>query len=551
VIGVAASAADLDVAAEFFELFKTPWEPLVEGRRYRVAVSTDDRFDDIDADVVLSYGSIENGVDRWCRVGVFETQAGMATWNDQRLPFYGGLATFGANGRAALHSAGRAVDYAATVRGRRVRRIGYDLFGEVRHLLTEGQPATHALTPTLDVHIELLRQILIESGVSFVEIPPRPEKADFICCLTHDIDFFGIRRHGLDRTMAGFLIRGSIGSLLDVIGGRRTLAEAVDNWLAVCTLPLVFLGLRQDPWNPFEDYARIEATNRSTFFLLPFKGRPGVAPDGTINAARAVRYQASDVGPAAMRMAAGGSELAVHGIDAWRDRDAGRLELSQLTALTGGRTAGTRMHWLYFDRSSPRELEAAGFDYDSTCGYNDAVGYRAGTSQVFRWPGTQHLMELPLSIMDSALFYSDRMGLTREEAARQCHAIIVNARRYGGTVTINWHDRSLAPERQWGRSYRQLLDEISQERVWYATAGQAVEWFRWRRSIRFSVDAADACVTIQAPAMPLGTDGPGAIVRVQRPGDGIDDRVTETRFDGHQAVRLDVGQGVSSGETSR
>ena len=29
-------------------------------------------------------------------------------------------------------------------------------------------------------------------------------------------------------------------------------------------------------------------------------------------------------------------------------------------------------------------LDEAGFEYDSTVGYNDAVGYRAGTSQVFR-----------------------------------------------------------------------------------------------------------------------------------------------------------------------
>ena len=124
----------------------------------------------------------------------------------------------------------------------------------------------------------------------------------------------------------------------------------------------------------------------------------------------------------------------------------GAKRCAQLTSLTAQPTAGVRMHWLYFDADSPRQLEAAGFDYDSTWGYNDAVGYRAGTSQVFRLAGTK-LMELPLSIMDSALFYPRRMGLTDREAMQLCRRIVANARRFGGTVVINWHDRSLAPER--------------------------------------------------------------------------------------------------------
>ena len=43
---------------------------------------------------------------------------------------------------------------------------------------------------------------------------------------------------------------------------------------------------------------------------------------------------------------------------------------------------------LFLLPESPRQLEAAGFDYDSTWGYNNAVGYRPGTSQVFRLPET-------------------------------------------------------------------------------------------------------------------------------------------------------------------
>ena len=66
--------------------------------------------------------------------------------------------------------------------------------------------------------------------------------------------------------------------------------------------------------------------------------------------------------------------------------------------------------------------------------------------------GTERLMELPLSIMDSALFYPDRMDRLQPDAMhRRAVRSWRTRRRFGGTVVINWHDRSLAPERLWDR----------------------------------------------------------------------------------------------------
>ena len=67
---------------------------------------------------------------------------------------------------------------------------------------------------------------------------------------------------------------------------------------------------------------------------------------------------------------------------------------------------------------------------------------------------------------------------------------------------VNWHDRSLAPERLWNQCYRELLAEISRDgRAWFATAGQAVEWYRWRRSIRFTRQADGRGVSVTAGAL--------------------------------------------------
>jgi hypothetical protein len=416
-IGLSANAIDLQIAEEFFELFKTHWEWAIPGRKYRVVLSTHGDIENLDAEVFLIYGSGAVATDHQTAMPV-EQVSGPAEigWGCSTLPIYGQLALFEAGTDAGvLTSAGKTVDYRHRSGSRVVWRIGYDLFGEVRHLLTEGQPVSHATTPTLELHIALLRHVLLESGIPFVEIPPRPHGYDFICCLTHDVDFFGIRRHKFDRTLAGFVVRALVGSLTDLVRGRRPPADAAQNWLAVLSLPFVFLGLVPDFWRPFDDYAEVENGRRSTFFLVPFKGRPGASPDGSVDATRAVPYQVSEI-RAELRTAAGrGAELAVHGINAWRDAAAGVAEMRELTSLTGQRTAGVRMHWLYFGADSPRQLETAGFAYDSTCGYNDAVGYRAGTSQAFRLPGTENLMELPLSIMDSALFYPRQMGLAHQD----------------------------------------------------------------------------------------------------------------------------------------
>ena len=528
------------MAEEFFELFKTPWEPAVPKKKYAVVLSTNGSIEDLEADIFLVYGSGETAVDRASGMAVVPLKGPVdVVWDQSTFPVYGHLAAFDARvGPHTVTSAGQALDYRRPVGSRCVWRIGYDLFQETRHLLTNGQPATQASTPTLELHIELLRHLLLEARVPFVEIPPRPDGYDFICCLTHDVDFFGIRRHTFDRTLAGFVLRASLKTLADLVRGRQPLAHATRNWMALLSLPLVFLKLIPDFWRPFDDYARVEEGSRSTFFLVPFKGRPGVAPDGTVDSARAVSYEVSEIRTEMSQAATRGSELAVHGIDAWRDSDAGSAEMKQLTSITGRATAGVRMHWLYLATDSPRRLEAAGFDYDSTWGYNDAVGYRAGTSQVFQLPESAALMELPLSIMDSALFYRSRMDRTETEAFEDCGRVVANGRRFGGTVVINWHDRSLAPERLWDGFYRNLLAEVGKgDRAWFSTAGGAVDWFRWRRSFRFATGTGPRRVTVETSSTRLA--GPPAVVRIHRPTGGPGARFEELRLDGREAMSVE------------
>ena len=101
-------------------------------------------------------------------------------------------------------------------------------------------------------------------------------------------------------------------------------------------------------------------------------------------------------------------------------------------------------------------------------------------------------MELPLNIMDTALFYPCYLGLSPKQARKVMSRVVDAAVRFGGCVTVNWHDRSPAPERQWGEVYRELVHELADRGAWFATAEQAVAWFRSRRCADLKAGDLDA-----------------------------------------------------------
>jgi hypothetical protein len=142
-------------------------------------------------------------------------------------------------------------------------------------------------------------------------------------------------------------------------------------------------------------------------------------------------------------------------------------------------------------------LEKAGFSYDSTVGYNHTIGYRAGTTQVFKLIQATRLLELPLHIMDTALFRPNYLNLTYDQAAQRIGDMIDGVVKFGGALTINWHDRSIAPERLWGDFYAKLIDELKREGAWCTSAGHVVIWFQKRRSVVFR--EVDQSVEITVP----------------------------------------------------
>jgi peptidoglycan/xylan/chitin deacetylase (PgdA/CDA1 family) len=487
-IGVLCKESERNIAQEFFELFKTPWEFYVEDKMYNVVLSTKNIISEPKAKLIVIYSHGENQIESLQGINrKVQYHAAMVSNDYFEIPIYGDVCTFEGEGQPVLKIIGSSEVTGVKIIGSNgmLIRIGYDIFEEVSFLIKVGQPKEKAHIPTLEIHISMLRNWILEAGIPIVEIPAIPAGYNFTVCLTHDVDFIKISQHKFDHTLMGFIYRALISSLRGFLTGRFPLRKLLKNYKAVLSLPFIYLGFIKDFWFEFDRYIEIEKEVKSTFFIIPFKNRAGKKVSSKDRNRRATRYDIDDIRDVVQKLIHSGFEIGLHGIDAWHSSDLAYEELKRIVEVTGQSELGIRIHWLCFDEGSSRILDEVGFLYDTTIGYNEAIGYRAGTTQVFQPSGVKNLLELPHHIQDIALLSPNQRGSTEKQAWEQCNNMFHIASEHGGVLTILWHIRSLAPERLWEDFYIRLLSELKNRNVWFATVSQAVKWFRMRRTLIF------------------------------------------------------------------
>jgi hypothetical protein len=549
-IGVAVDASERDIVTEFFELFKTQWEFYRGDQQYEVVLTTSENICSSKPRLLLIFGGEVLPIDRQQRTES-KTRSGGFLVSDEgrRLPIYGALTTFPGSPDSLLKE--ESTQEPATVVSQRggttILRVGYNPFTEAQFLLTAGQPPANAEIPTLEEHIGWLRDWITIAGIPSVEIPPVPAGYNFISCLTHDIDNPALRNHRCDHTMFGFLYRSTIGTLFNVCRGKKSIRSLWRNWQAAWRLPFIHLGIADDYWAEFDRYLEIEDGCGATFFVIPHKDYAGRTMNGPAPAKRACRYNINELYPKLQRIMLAGQEVGVHGLDAWLSVDEGRREHARVSRWTGTTDLGVRMHWLFFKEDSLAMLDRAGFNYDTTVGYRESIGYRAGTTQAYRPFGATKLLELPLHVMDTALFYPAYLDLREAEAERRVHGLLDDFGRIGGALTINWHDRSIAPERLWGDFYMRLLGELKNRGAWLPNAAVAVAWFRKRRSaaigwswsgagairVRGRLDTADALPSLKIRVFKPRARSLSEPVGTRRPPEFLEqrfDRTTDLSF---------------------
>jgi len=336
-----------------------------------------------------------------------------------------------------------------------------DFFDEVEMMLNSGLEGNRE--PTCDVLLDRLREKL-KLATTLVEIPPIPWQYSYMVALTHDVDITSVRERrwiSVGNAILNCFLAFRILSGIEILFAK---------W-----------GLRKDPWNLFEKWMAMEDNLgvRSSFYFIPFKDEPGFdAPR-----IREAKYNLNE--KVIRRLVEGGWEVGVHGIDNWKDVRSGMNELKCISKF-GISKIGTRIHWLLLDEWSLKRLDDAGYHYDTSFGYNGDVGFRAGTLQAYRPKGAYNLVELPLNIQDVALFRRKYLNLPKDDAMEICDTIFNYARKYGGVVTLLWHQTSLAEPHNWGELYGDLVKSALEDGAWVTKAVDIVDWFRVRRDVQLS-----------------------------------------------------------------
>jgi hypothetical protein len=305
-------------------------------------------------------------------------------------------------------------------------------------------PAAASCLDPLDPPLESLRARL---GLT----PPRWGGGRFAVCLTHDVDvpwrWTGIGIHGAAARMKEHARAGRAGAAL---------REA----RALAGVPLHRMRGTDPNWR-FERMLALEGERsaRSTFFVLVGHAHRADGPSPETYRRLRPRLIAT--------LRTGGAEIGLHGSYTAAADPARLAEEKRALEELAGTVWGHRYHYLRVDaETNLASLAELGFAYDSSLGFPDALGFRAGIAHPFRpWDFERErpldLVEIPLAVMDAS-FDARYLNLSARRAEGHLLALLDWAAEHGGGFAVLWHadrfDRGTAAG--WDRLYTRFLDAV-------------------------------------------------------------------------------------------
>ena len=174
-----------------------------------------------------------------------------------------------------------------------------------------------------------------------------------------------------------------------------------------------------------------------------------------------------------------GFELGVHpGYETFRNRGKLAAEVSALRRAIGEDSPGGRQHYLRWLPDTWLDWEYCGLRYDSSVGFADQFGFRAGTALPYRpWCWEQNrevnLIEVPLVLMDcTPVKY---MRLKREEGLERIRVLVQRIKETGGVFTLLWHNTPLIDPAYTGW-YEDILDLLGAAKSYEVPQNPAELW---------------------------------------------------------------------------
>jgi len=162
-----------------------------------------------------------------------------------------------------------------------------------------------------------------------------------------------------------------------------------------------------------------------------------------------------------------GHEIGFHaGYNTFNNPNLFAKEKERLQEILRIKEFGGRQHYLRFQVPSTWYIwEKEQMKYDSTLGYADYEGFRAGTCHPFppfdlKQNRIINLHEVPLIAMDGTL--KSYRKLSPLEAKKRILLLAQRCKRVHGTFTLLWHNTSLVGNWQsWAKIYPEIINELS------------------------------------------------------------------------------------------
>ncbi|HGE72244.1 TPA: hypothetical protein ENX78_15500 [Candidatus Poribacteria bacterium] len=379
------------------------------------------------------------------------------------------------------------------------RLIGFDLINIVFYLLSRQEEYSYehknfkdVFLPTYSTLYEngILQIPIINYYIKFIEnyianlypVKPKPKwknNSPYAVVLSHDLDSLPLRdiTIPLHQLLNAFGSRGFINkvsliknSLVDMF-----LIPSDSNWQLSCWL----------------DKER-EYNCSSTFFIAGnTKRRLRSDPYYWLSSKIIHNGQKIRLSDLAKSFEDIGWEIGLHGsYNSYKDENLLRKERDLLVKQTGCNIKGIRHHNLRFDVKETWKIhENLGFTYDTTLGYNEVNGFRAGIAFPFN-PYDFHtereynLLELPMSIMDGSFFCNYGENIDAQKAILRCKKMINAVEETGGMLVVNFHPnfyQTTLPD-SW-KLYKYILDYARKSGAWVANCGEIADWWSERRKL--------------------------------------------------------------------
>ncbi len=299
---------------------------------------------------------------------------------------------------------------------------------------------SYKLSAQDNIRCPVVSKALSENGLRI----QYPENKKFALCLTHDIDdIYPTPIHTLYSSLCD-IKRG------DIKGLRTQLLWRIE-------------GKNNSPYINFKDIMKIEEKYdaKSSFYFLT-----------ATEDIRRFRYNIDELESELGFIVDNDCEVGLHGgYYTYNCLEKMKEEKKRLEEVLGKRIFGYRNHYLRFKVPETWELLAkAGFRYDSSLGYTDAIGFRSGMCHPF-FPYNIlkrdyiDILEINLNIMDSSLFKSVK---SFDEAWNNAKYLIDITQKYGGVLTLLWHNScfNCSFRLHWERMYEKILKYCHELDAW-------------------------------------------------------------------------------------